>query len=311
MNRRPRYVPPGGCLVEVTSRTLQGRYLLRPSEEVSALLVGCLARAQRLFPVRIHAFAFLSNHFHLLLSVPDAKTLARFMCHLKGNLSLEIGHLHDWPNTLWPRRYQAIEVSEEEEAQVGRLRYILAQGCKEGLVARPRDWPGLHSIDALTLGETLRGYWVDRTAMGQARNGEVDPRLFLQPETLHLDPLPCWEHLEEVVWRRQCAEIVQEIEEETADEHRRRGTQPLGPKKILAIPPHTRPENLKHSPAPRVHAFRKEVRQRITEAYRLFVLEYREAAARLRLGDVSVRFPEGCFPPPLPFVQYGGGREPP
>jgi hypothetical protein len=31
---------------------------------------------------------------------------------------------------------QAIPISEEEEAQVERLRYVLAHGCKEGLVER-------------------------------------------------------------------------------------------------------------------------------------------------------------------------------
>jgi len=311
MSRRLRYLPPGGGLVEVTSRTIQGRYLLRPSEELSAILVGCLARAQRLYPVRIHAFAFLSNHFHLLLSVSDTEILAGFMGHLKGNLSVEIGHLHNWPGTLWPRRYQAIEVSEEEEAQVDRLRYILAQGCKEGLVARPGDWPGLHCVDALSRGQTPRGYWIDRTAMAQARSDDAITRNFQQPETLDLEPLPCWEHLDEAEQRRQVAEIVQQIEDETAAEHRRNGTRPLGSEKILSIPPHTRPDNLKRSPAPRVHAIRGQVRRQMIEAYRLFVLAYREAAGKLRRGNMDVRFPEGCFPPALPFVPHEVGREPP
>jgi len=311
MSRPLRHVPPGGCLVEVTSRTLQGRYLLRPGEELSAVIVGCMARAQRLYPVRIHAFAFLSNHFHLLLHVADAQTMARFMRHLLSNLSLEIGRLHDWPGTLWGRRYRAIEVSEEEEAQIDRLRYILSQGCKEGLIGRPEDWPGLHGIGALTRGEPLRGYWVDRTGLAQARGKAVDPGAFIQAESLHLVPLPCWEHLAGPEQRRRVEEMVRQIEEDTAAEHRRQGTEPLGAGKILAMHPHTRPENLERSPAPRVHALRKEIRQKMLEAYRLFVLAYREAAVRLRRGETDVRFPEGCFPPPLPFVAHGGGREPP
>jgi hypothetical protein len=38
----------------------------------------------------------------------------------------------------------AIVVSDEEAAQVGRLRYILAHGVKENLVERVLDWPGVH-----------------------------------------------------------------------------------------------------------------------------------------------------------------------
>jgi hypothetical protein len=46
----------------------------------------------------------------------------------------------DWPHRVWSRRYQAILVSGEEAAQIERFRYLLSHGCKEGLVARSRDW---------------------------------------------------------------------------------------------------------------------------------------------------------------------------
>ena len=62
MGRGIRFVPEGGALVEVTGRTIQGRLLLRPSQELRAITLGILARAQREHPVQIHAFVFLSNH---------------------------------------------------------------------------------------------------------------------------------------------------------------------------------------------------------------------------------------------------------
>jgi hypothetical protein len=36
---------------------------------------------------------------------------------------------------IWSQRYQAILVSAEEAAQIGRLKYVLSHGPKEGLVA--------------------------------------------------------------------------------------------------------------------------------------------------------------------------------
>ena len=33
------------------------------------------------------------------------------------------------------------------------------------------------------------------------------------------------------------------------------------------------------------------------------VADYRDAAKRLKRGETDVRFPEGCFPPRLPFVE--------
>lgn len=79
MARRLRYVPPGGALVEVTCRTIQGRLLLRPSAGLNDVIRGVLARAARLAGLAVHAPVFLSNHYHLLVSVTDAQQLAEFM----------------------------------------------------------------------------------------------------------------------------------------------------------------------------------------------------------------------------------------
>ena len=122
MARRLRYVPPSGGLVEVTCRTIQGRSLLRPSAILTELIIGVLARAARLAGVAIHAYGFLSNHYHLLVSVRDAKQLATFMNYFNSNLAREAGRMVRWREKFWGRRYQAILVSDEEEAQGSRLR---------------------------------------------------------------------------------------------------------------------------------------------------------------------------------------------
>ncbi|MEA2563557.1 MAG: REP-associated tyrosine transposase [Acidobacteriota bacterium] len=136
MPRRVRFVPEGGALVEVTVRSYQSRMLLRPSPVLNEVVLGVLGRAQRLYGVACLSVVFLSNHWHALLWVDDALQLARFMQHVDGNLSAEIGRpeIHDWPNTMWSRRYQSIVVSDEPAAQIERLRYHLAHGVKEGLV---------------------------------------------------------------------------------------------------------------------------------------------------------------------------------
>ncbi|HEY0556848.1 MAG TPA: transposase, partial [Thermoanaerobaculia bacterium] len=142
MSRRLRFIPDDGALVEVTTRTLHSRYLLRSSPELDEIIVGVLGRAQRLYEVRICGYLFLSSHYHLLLHVDNARQLALFMAYVNSNLAREISRLYRWPEKIWSRRYQAIVISGEEAAQIARLRYLLANGSKEGLVARPQDWPG-------------------------------------------------------------------------------------------------------------------------------------------------------------------------
>ncbi|MBK9034953.1 MAG: hypothetical protein IPL61_27435 [Myxococcales bacterium] len=48
----------------------------------------------------------------------------------------------------WSRRGSVIAVLDDD-AQIERLRYILAQGPASNLVASPADWPGASSTPAL------------------------------------------------------------------------------------------------------------------------------------------------------------------
>jgi REP element-mobilizing transposase RayT len=302
--RRLRYVPEGGALVEVTCRTLQGRLLLRPSTALNEIIAGVLGRAQKKYPVRICAFVFLSTHYHLLLEVEDALTLSRFMRYLNSNLAREVGRLVRWKEKIWSRRYQSIPISSEQVAQIDRLRYVLSHGCKEGLVARPGEWPGLHCVRALVEGETVEGRWFDRTQEYAARRrGEKFDRLtYATHETVILSPLPCWKHLSPEAQKRRAANLVAAIETEAAARRARSGGQPLGASAVRGQHPHDRPQRLKKSPAPLFHAFRKTVRRELYQVYAWFVAAYREASTRLRAGDRSALFPTGSFPPALPFV---------
>jgi putative transposase len=291
-------------LVEVTCRTLQGRMLLCPSAKLNEIVIGILGRASRLYPIRLIAFAFLSNHYHLLLEVHDALQLSSFMRYVNSNLAREAGRLANWREKFWSRRYEAILVSGEERAQVERLKYLLAQGCKEGLVARPQDWPGVHAVGALLGEETLEGFWFDRTQEYAANHrGQAFERLqYATPERLELAPLPTWKHLRPEIYRQRVAELVADIVAEAAADREASGRAPLGPLGVQAQNPHDRPARMKKSPAPFCHAASRWARKALRDAYSEFFGEFRDAAERWKLGDRGACFPVGSFPPGLPFV---------
>ncbi|HXO22014.1 MAG TPA: transposase [Thermoanaerobaculia bacterium] len=298
-----RFIPPGGALVEVTCRTIHGRFLLRPSPELRDVVLGVLGRAQRLYPVEVCGLVFLSNHFHLLLVVPDAQRLASFMCFVNSNLAREVGRMAKWRDKFWARRYQAIVVSQEEGAQVGRLKYLLSHGCKEGLVARPHDWPGVHGIHALLEGEPLVGHWFDRTQEYAARSLRecYAPLRYATPEALTLAPLPCWKHLPLSDIRQRIRDLLSEVEAEAVVQ--REGAAPLGVEGIRRQNAHDVPALPTRSPAPSFHAISRAARRELQDAYAWFVGVFRDAAASLRKGDRSATFPCGSFPPALPFVE--------
>jgi hypothetical protein len=245
MSRQLRFIPDRGALVEVTCRALHSRLLFCPSPVLNEIVIGVLARAKRRHGVRVCFFVCVSNHLHLLLDVDDARQLARFMGYFGSKLAREVGRLTGWTQKIFGRRYQAIVVSDEEAAQIARLRYGLAHGCKEDLVERPRDWPGVHAVRALVEGEVLEGLWFDRTQEYAARRrGEDFDRLkYATREVLELDPLPCWRHLTAEQRRERTAALVQDIEAEAATRRKRTDIRPLGPAAVLAQDPLRRPSH--------------------------------------------------------------------
>ncbi|MCY1083369.1 transposase [Archangium lansingense] len=284
----------------VTSRCFQGRLLLRPSPQVNEVVGGVLARAvqQSDGDVRLHAFTFASNHFHLLVWA-RGPALASFMQYLRANLSRKVGKLVDWSGGFWERRYSAEPVLDDA-ALVGRLRYVLAHGVKEGLVERSAEWPGLTCLPQL-LGPARRLFWwLNWTKRWSKRRSEdmaeAQGRFaqeWAEPVELELAPLPCWEGLAEEERQRKVRGLVEHVE---AEAHAR-GTPVLGARAVRAQNPHTRPEHLKRSPRPLGHASSSLALKELREQYRAFVSVFREAAARWMRGDFSARFPPFSFPP--------------
>ena len=291
--------------MEVSNRTIQGRFLLRPSPELNEIILGVMGRAQRLFDIRIFAFQFLSDHYHLLVWAVDAQQLARFMEYFNGNLAREAGRASAWSGKFWGRRYHSAVVNNDEQSQLDRLRYIISNGCKEGLVASPLDWPGVSSTSALLDGSLiLHGKWFDRTRECRARNAGRRQR-FAEEEEVHLAVLPGLAQLDRTEFQQTIQSVVTQIEHDTIQMHSANGTKPAGRKWVMRQNPYRVPKVMKRSPAKKFLAtFRQSIAE-LRTAYREFILAYRAAAVRLMSGDRMVEFPPGCFPPRLPFVRAG------
>jgi len=227
------------------------------------------------------------------------------MKFFQENTSKEAGRLHGWRGTLWSTPYKDMTVDDDEASQIARLRYHLAQGAKDGLVWNPKDWPGIHSARALIEGKPLVGKWISRTSQWAARlrkGADASDRAHSEELELHLAPIPCWAHLPEKVWRRRVAELVEDIEREAREKHAREQTVPLSPRRVRKVHPHHAPEKVAWSPMPRVFALNPRRRKELLATISTVVAAYRDAADRLRKGSENVRFPEGTFPPGLPYV---------
>ena len=308
---------------EVTSRIQQGRFLLRPSPAVNDIFIGIVGRARQLYPdVRLYGCVFLSNHVTWLLASPRPRQIPRFLGYVNGRVSSEVGRLHDWPGRNWSRPARPIPIVDDESL-VDRFRYVLAQGCKEHLVASPREWPGVTCVKALLGSGRLDGHWYDRDAQTKARrrNKPSDDHLFATPYSITFDKIPCWQHLSDDDYREQVERLVVDIENTAAQARMREGKRVLGVQRILAQSPHHRPGVIAKSPAPLCHAATRRARDAYRVLYRVFVDAFRQAADTLRkaarLAQLRVRgkaatqqppqpvtFPLYAFPPPIPCLDH-------
>jgi REP element-mobilizing transposase RayT len=292
--------------VEITARTVQGRYLLRPSRELNRRIVGVLGRAQRMTGMKVHAVAIMSNHVHYLVTPTSADQLVRFMQFVQGNVAREVSDLHHWSGPFWARRYRHIEVSDEDDAHIARLRYVLAHGVKEDLVHRAYDWPGVHSARALVEGTVLEGVWYDRTELTRARHRSEELELddVAEVETLTLSPLPCWEGLSAEEARAQVVAMVEAIDQAARERRQADKVFVVGRRAVRRVHPHECPKKLVWSPAPQFHTATREAWRALRDAYVEFVVQFRWAADQLRDGVRDPPFPPGSFPPGLPFVAH-------
>lgn len=301
MSYRPRWYLPN-TVYEITNRTIQERFLLKPSQASRDLLVGILAKAAaRCASVRIHAFVFLSNHCHLLISATRPDELPEFLRFVFSNASREMGRLHGWRGALWARPCSVIPILDEQ-AQINRLRYLLLNSVKEGLVPSPLDWPGATSAHALVGNMTVEGHWIDRDALRRAtrwwRRKQPTEEMFKTTQRLELAPLPCWQFVSPYELRRRHLDLVASVEHQGTF----RRELYLGVTKVLAIAPHDQPQATKRGPAPWCHASSLRMIAVFEVLYREYVEAFRRVSSRICDWPRS-ELPRGSFPRPS---IYGG-----
>jgi putative transposase len=107
-------------------------------EDDFARFLRLLARVVERREWEIHAYCLLTNHYHLLLTTPNAD-ISHGMCLLNGHYGRTFNELHGFTGHVFERRFHATVIVTEEHLVVTSA-YIALNPVAAGLADRPQAY---------------------------------------------------------------------------------------------------------------------------------------------------------------------------
>lgn len=271
----------------LTNRTADSHLWMRPSRKVNKIIGGILARYCEIFNVKLYAYIFLSNHYHLLV-----QCLLGNADEFMENVNREIARRLNWNNRrsghFWQRRYSEQKVLSEDDL-LEALLYINTNSTKHGLVKNPALWPGLSSFTQ-SLNEKSATY---------SFNHYSSPDNKVTRHKLKLTPIPQLASLSQQERRSQLLKLLTDRTKLLVDERSSLGLSFLGVEGVLAQDPNSTPLSTARSPRPACYTKCAKLRKEYEEHDKLRRNEYALASMKYRLGETNVIFPNFTFKPPL------------
>lgn len=281
----PRQVLPGTTYL-VTRRCSERRFFLKPSKLTNAIFLYVLAVAAERYRIAVHAFCVMSNHYHLLVTDPEAR-LPAFVQYLDALVARATNAALGRWEAFWSAAasYSAVAHDSAEDV-VRKAAYVLANPVTAGLVRTGREWPGL---------------WTAPEQLGTARFVAQRPAGFFRedgamPASAELAlSLPAGftsaEEFGELV-----SAAAQELEARAHRTHAAEQRGFLGRTRVLAQKPRGRPmPSTPHRQLnPRVACVDKWKRIETLSRLASFLQAYREAREALRRGARAI-FPAGTY----------------
>jgi putative transposase len=247
----------------------------------------CLAIAAEHTGVLLHAVCAMSNHWHAVVSDPEAR-LPEFLERAHRLIArCQNAALGRWEN-LWSSEKTSVVYLAAEQDVLDKMAYVIANPTAAGLVRSPDSWPG---VITRRLGERLTFETPDHffDEDGTHTDGDETVLDFVRPAIFP-------QLTDDELSRKLSHAVAERVREARAAMHRA-GKSFLGVAAVLrqrfdAMPAAT---EIRRKLNPRIAAADALVRVAATRALQHFVAQYRDAWCAWREGNREVRFPLGTY----------------
>ena len=145
-----------GAIWHVTSRGNERRAIFRDTNDRSSFL-QLLGRTVMDARWRLHAYALMFNHYHLIIETPE-RTLSRGVKQLNESWAQYFNWRHDRVGHLFQGRFAGILV-ERETHLLELVRYVVLNPVRSGTVEHAFDYPW--SNYRATAGLALKPEWLE------------------------------------------------------------------------------------------------------------------------------------------------------
>ena len=318
MSRPPKIFFPGS--VHFVSISVEEDFMFPPNALVKELIEKSIAQAQQLYPIKIIAILVESTHVHMLIRVIDPQDAVDFFERFKTESAHAVNRLLGRKKrTVWCEGYDSPLVDDVETIK-DKLAYIYENPAKDGLTDQVDHFPGVCTWnDFKSLGPrstSKRVYetrYLPRSDFNELPDGHLVERDYerLRRKLIHgkkknfyevdfnawMERFGITDPQEQHEVNKNIIAMVREREavHRALREKESRGV--IGRKRLVetTVGGRYRPERtgrrmLVHSVDPN---FRKEQIRWI----KALIQAGRDVLARWRLGDTSVQYPMGLFPP--------------
>ena len=286
----------------ITRRCVQRQFLLLPYAMTAAIVAYVLARTATKYPaIRIHAFSFMSNHYHLVVT-DRRRELPLFMRDFNRDLARALNaQLERREAVFVDGSYNEVRL-EDSDAVVNAIVYVLANPVSAGLVARASRWPGYQSR-----AQDLRGVRRSAPAVGRFFSHRAN---LGERETLEIvRPASTYSKLSDEEFACHIQTRLHREERAIQESMRARGRSFPSAQSLTRGSPYDRPKKKESrgNVVPKVKTRCQELRRAAIDRLRLFYQSYRQALIEYLGGNRDVVFPAGTY---LMDVQFGARCEP-
>jgi len=268
----------------VTRRVTQQQSLLRPCKATNQIVAYCLAQAAERTGVQLHAITVMSNHWHAILTDPEARVpefLERVHRSIAKCMNAALGR---WENFWSSDKPSIVELATEQDV-LDKMAYVMANPTTAGLVYSPEEWPGL-------ITRRMAGRHVIQMPDVFFDQDEDDGDV----ELVISRPL-IFPEIDDDVLTAILAEAVQRLVRRAREQMKAAGRTFAGAREALREPLTNRPKARapRRRLNPRLAAKTPAVRRAALAAMKQFGVAYRVAFEAWRHGQRDRLFPAGTY----------------